>query len=306
MNRPRRRTYLAAIRALGIEDNDGENDGENDIENEDQTSESENELELPVIGPGGDEIERDVEDIEVFSESSSSESSEDSDEEQAAARPAVDVLANPAGIILSRRELPPALRRRNILNQRPRALINIGNELAAFLLFHTMNMVTLILRATNRKVRDINRTIRRPIRQFTENEFLAAIAILLRAGVDRDNLSDINNLWNPVDSRPFYRATMGLDRFKQFLRCVRFDNIYTRAQRQANDRLAAISDIWLLFLGSLRQHYVPEADITVDEQLVGYRGRVPGRTYLPSKPKKYGVKIFWACEARTEFPRKKA
>ena len=42
---------------------------------------------------------------------------------------------------------------------------------------------------------------------------------------------------------------------------------------------------------------VPKSDITVAEQLVGYRGRIPGRMYpvqsvhMPMKPHKYGVKI---------------
>ena len=43
--------------------------------------------------------------------------------------------------------------------------------------------------------------------------------------------------------------------------------------------------------------YVPKENLTVDEQLLGYRGRVPGKTYMPSKPRKYGVKIFWISEA---------
>ena len=39
----------------------------------------------------------------------------------------------------------------------------------------------------------------------------------------------------------------------------------------------------------------------MDEQLVGYRGKIPGRTYMPTKPRKYGVKFFWLCEATTGF-----
>ena len=39
----------------------------------------------------------------------------------------------------------------------------------------------------------------------------------------------------------------------------------------------------------------------MDEELVGYHGKIPGRTYMPSKPRKYGVKFFWLCEATTGF-----
>ena len=31
------------------------------------------------------------------------------------------------------------------------------------------------------------------------------------------------------------------------------------------------------------------------------RGRIPGQTYIPSKAKKYGLKIFWACESNTGY-----
>ena len=34
---------------------------------------------------------------------------------------------------------------------------------------------------------------------------------------------------------------------------------------------------------------------------MGCRGRIPGRTYMPSKPRKYGLKIFWACESSTGY-----
>ena len=40
---------------------------------------------------------------------------------------------------------------------------------------------------------------------------------------------------------------------------------------------------------------------TVDEQLVEYHSKIPGRTYMPSEPRKYGVKFFWLCKATTGF-----
>ena len=51
----------------------------------------------------------------------------------------------------------------------------------------------------------------------------------------------------------------------------------------------------------MRNIYVPNETLTVNEQLVGYRGKIPGRTYMPSKPRKFGVKFFWLCEATTGF-----
>ena len=114
-------------------------------------------------------------------------------------------------------------------------------------------------------------------------------------------MTDVADLWSPLEGRPIFRAVMSEKRFVFFLRCLRLDNYRTREERQINDRLAAVSDIWNQFLANLRRHHVPGSALTVDEQLVSYRGRIPGRTYLPSKPGKYGLKIFWLAEAGSGF-----
>ena len=82
---------------------------------------------------------------------------------------------------------------------------------------------------------------------------------------------------------------------------MRFDNYCNRPGRQRNDRLAAIRELWEIFNSNLRNIYIANDALTVDEQLVGYRGKIPGKTYMPSKPRKNGVKLFWLCEAKTGF-----
>ena len=42
--------------------------------------------------------------------------------------------------------------------------------------------------------------------------------------------------------------------------------------------------------------------ITVDEQLFPYRGRTKFTQFIPSKPAKYGIKVWWACDAKTKYP----
>lgn len=45
-------------------------------------------------------------------------------------------------------------------------------------------------------------------------------------------------------------------------------------------------------------------DLTVDEQLVSFRGRCSFRQYIPSKPGKYGLKILWKCNTISSYPLK--
>ena len=44
--------------------------------------------------------------------------------------------------------------------------------------------------------------------------------------------------------------------------------------------------------------------VTIDEQLFPYRGRTRFTRYIPSKPAKYGIKLFWICDSKTYFPLK--
>ena len=86
------------------------------------------------------------------------------------------------------------------------------------------------------------------------------------------------------------------------IRAIHFDNYRDRAARLQNDHLAAISEVWNKLVSNLRRFYVPEDILTVDEQLVDYRGMIPGHIYIPSKPDKYGIKIFWFCKSKSGFP----
>ena len=297
----RRLTFLQACEAMGVYDEDDnfsseEEDLTQGVEvtehvSSDGDAPNSNDLDLP-------DAEVPENDIPVESET---ESESDEEEFNTDSSENVNSLQNVSNICYSYTPISPALRRRNILREAPGPKANPPDEVSSFLLFHTEEMLSLILRCTNRKISQYNRQNHKTIKPFSEEELQAAIAILYRAGVDRDNFSDMRRLFHPVDSRHFYRAVFSVNRFEQFLRFVRFDNLLTRAQRQASDRLAAFSDIWMMFVAQLRKNYVPDCDITVDEQLVGYRGRTPGRTYMPMKPRKYGVKIFWAAESTTGF-----
>ncbi|XP_067102693.1 piggyBac transposable element-derived protein 4-like [Osmerus mordax] len=42
-------------------------------------------------------------------------------------------------------------------------------------------------------------------------------------------------------------------------------------------------------------------EVTVDEQLLAFRGRCPFKQYMPSKPAKYGIKSWVACDAKSSY-----
>lgn len=52
----------------------------------------------------------------------------------------------------------------------------------------------------------------------------------------------------------------------------------------------------------MKHYFRPSEPITVDEQLFRYRGHKKFLQYMPSKPVKYGIKFWWACDSATSYP----
>ena len=120
----------------------------------------------------------------------------------------------------------------------------------------------------------------------------------------KSNLESLKELWSNRTGRPIFTATMSRTRFSQILKYLRFDNPETREERKADDKLAAFRDVWELFLVQLPIMYIPGTDLCVDEQLVAYRGHCGFRQYIPDKPAKYGIKIWWNCDGLMSYPLK--
>ena len=94
---------------------------------------------------------------------------------------------------------------------------------------------------------------------------------------------------------------MGVHRYEDIRRLIRFDDKRTRAVRLETDHMAAFRYVWDCFLANCKRVFVPSDCVTIDEQLVPFRGRCKFLQYMPSKPAKYGIKIFWMCDARVPY-----
>ena len=63
----------------------------------------------------------------------------------------------------------------------------------------------------------------------------------------------------------------------------------------------AIRDIWHEWQLCLKRYYIPGHNLTVDEQLMPFRGRCSCIQYLPSKPDRYGIKMFWIVDSDNSY-----
>lgn len=163
-------------------------------------------------------------------------------------------------------------------------------------LFLDNNIIDLIIKYTNIKIDHMKaKYVRERDAKLTHGiEIKGFIGILLMAGVlkiSRSNTSQIFEHVKHTGVDAIY-LTMSEQRFKFLLRALRFDDIRDREDRAKIDKLAPIREIFDLFLTNFQNFFVPSAEMTLDEQLLAFRGRCPFRQYIPSKPAKYGVKVF--------------
>ncbi|XP_038554117.1 piggyBac transposable element-derived protein 4-like [Micropterus salmoides] len=155
-------------------------------------------------------------------------------------------------------------------------------------LFLTEDIMDLILKMTNLQGRRANK-------EWMDLDLVdlrGYIGLLLLAGVYRSKNESLTSLWEEETGRIIFRATMSLKKFRLISDNVRFDDKRTRRACFRNDKLAAFRTLWEKWTSILPVNFNPGRDICVDEQLVPFRGRCAFRQYIPSKPAKYGLKIY--------------
>nr|CAH7728882.1 unnamed protein product [Callosobruchus chinensis] len=136
-----------------------------------------------------------------------------------------------------------------------------------------------------------------------ETEIQALIGILYLAGVLKSGRQNIIQMWDTSEGTGIEAIylVMSKNRFQFLMRVLRFDDIEEREQRRKVDKLAAIREIFEYAVNKFQETYNPSCYLTFDEQLVAFRGKCPFRQYLPSKPAKYGIKIFALVDTKNAY-----
>ncbi|XP_069596256.1 piggyBac transposable element-derived protein 4-like [Ranitomeya imitator] len=191
----------------------------------------------------------------------------------------------------------------NILTRLPEVIGSAKNARTAVECWNNLftDILDIIVRCTNQYIDAIKDKFsgEGDVRPTDEIEVRAFIGLLYLAGAYRGNCQSLEELWGTEgDGIPKFSLVMNLKRFKTLLRCLRFDDRTTRTHRKESDRLAAIRDVFEKFVGNCQNSYLPGENVTIDEMLPGFRGRCAFRQHIPSKPNKYGIKLFALVDAR--------
>lgn len=175
----------------------------------------------------------------------------------------------------------------------------IEDPLEAIELYLNDEIFDSIVKFTNLYAVTTNQNAWRPT---NVTEIRAYVGLLITAGTKKEANTEIAEFWSSRYGCPIFRATMSRNRFMEISKNLRFDDKSTRSIRQQKDKLAPVRDLFEIVNKNLKKFYTPGDNLTVDEQLVPFRGRCSFRQYMPSKPDKYGLKIWWVCDSKTAYP----
>lgn len=89
--------------------------------------------------------------------------------------------------------------------------------------------------------------------------------------------------------------------FQYLLQNLRFDDKNTRNARKTKHALAPIKVLCDVFIVNCKKYYTPSTNCTIDEQLLGFRGRFATRVYIANKPDKYRIKIVTCNDVQTSY-----
>lgn len=181
---------------------------------------------------------------------------------------------------------------------------NLQDPLDIWKYFFNNEMVSEIVEWTNQHIASTasNYSRERDTSPTNISEIHALFGLLYMAGVLKSSRLNLRELYSTQGTGvEIFRLVMSINRIQFLLRHLRFDNAETREERKKLDKLAPIRDVFDAFNENCKTAYTPFHYVTIDEKLEAFRGRCSFRQYIPSKPNKYGIKIFALVDSKRYY-----
>ncbi|XP_014361145.2 piggyBac transposable element-derived protein 4 [Papilio machaon] len=168
----------------------------------------------------------------------------------------------------------------------------------AFRLLIDDELLDLIVRETNANALRVGsaENVKRKSRiknwkELTKEELLTFLGLLLHTGTIR--LNRISDYWKRhyLFNISCFAKFMSRNRFLLILRCLHFTS-----ETSEEDRLIKIRALMDHFNNRMNTIYCPGKELSLDESMVLWRGRLLFRKYIKNKRQKYGIKLYVLAE----------
>lgn len=163
------------------------------------------------------------------------------------------------------------------------------------------DIMTLLVKSTNTYGKKITQQSRPKTRNsrtamfknVTDTEMKKFIGLcLLQGQIKAHSIRKLFSL-DPLNYHPIFPYTMSGRRFEQILRCF---SVHANNPITGNaDKLQKVRELINMCNRNFQAAYSPSKELSLDESLLLFRGRLSFRTYMKNKKTKYGIKFYELC-----------
>jgi hypothetical protein len=188
--------------------------------------------------------------------------------------------------------------------------VNIQDTVSVFLLFFSRDIVLKIVVETNRYAEQfINSrgslfTFRSPVRQWRpvmENEIYVVLGLFLLMGIIQKPTLQTYFSRRRILITPGFGEVISRDRFELIMKFLHFSDNTNKANYEDPAKLYKIFPVLSHLNYKFQKLYLPGQNISVDEYLTLWKGRLSFKRYIPLKAAKFGIKTYELCEANSGY-----
>lgn len=192
-----------------------------------------------------------------------------------------------------------------VFDQVPGPKIDFPDDIKGFVeIFLTNELIDLITLQTNLYARQYigerpNSYREKQWRPVTNEEIVQFLAITILIGVH--GLPGLQDYWSTdgLFYNPVFHASMGRNRYQLILKFIHFnDNSGYNADDPDRDRLYKVRPLLDYLIKRFQEVYYPTREISIDEQLLKFKGRLQFKQYIPNKRSRFGIKFFTLCDKK--------
>lgn len=96
---------------------------------------------------------------------------------------------------------------------------------------------------------------------------------------------------------------MSKNRFEEISCYLHFNDSVSEPARGTNgfDRLYKVRPVVDYVKNKFLNSFLPSKNLSVDEGMIAYKGRISFRQYMPNKPSKYGIKVWMLADSSNGY-----
>lgn len=174
-----------------------------------------------------------------------------------------------------------------------------------FELYFTQRLYRLIVCETNHYAGQEEQQLAKPLEwtELTVNELHTQLAMYFAMGIVQK--PTFHSYWEKdhVTATPSFGNIMSRSKFMNILSFIHFVDNETEVPRDPaqHDCLFKIRSVLDELQRQFRQNYIPAREVSIDETMLKFKGRKFFHQFLPSKPIRFGFKLFILAESCTGY-----